>query len=98
MKFSVHPKAKEELIESINYYERCSSGLGVEFAEEIYSTINRIIRFPIAWTEFSKDTRRCLTNRFPFGVVYQIHEDENQIIIIAVMQLNKAPGYWKNRI
>lgn len=95
MKYFFHPKAKEEFLEAINYYEQCSSGLGLEFAKEIYSTINRIMHFPEAGVKFSNDTRRCLANRFPYGVIYQIHESE--IIIIAVMQLNRAPGYWKNR-
>ncbi|EKD90013.1 MAG: hypothetical protein ACD_32C00090G0002, partial [uncultured bacterium] len=44
----------------------------------------------------SKNTRRCILFRFPYGVIYQILKDK--IIIIAIMQLNKKPMYWKNRI
>ena len=33
---------------------------------------------------------------FPYGVIYQIIEDE--VIIIAIMQLNREPDYWKKRI
>ena len=40
-------------------------------------------------------TRRCLTNRFPFGIIYTIIEQD--IIIVAVMHLNKQPDYWKKR-
>jgi len=96
MRYSFHPDAKRELFEAINYYEECKSGLGLEFAKEVYSTIQRIIRFPEAWSKLSKNTRRCLTNRFPYGVIYQRADDE--IIIIAVMQLNKEPDYWKKRL
>lgn len=95
MKYSFHPGAKEELFEAINYFEKCRSELGLEFVKEIFSTIQRIIHFPSAWSKFSENTRRCLTNRFPFGVIYQIIE--NKIIIIAVMQLNRKPNYWKKR-
>ena len=96
MNYSFHPEAKEEFLEEINYFERCRAGLGLEFSKEIFSTIQRIIHFPSAWSQFSKNTRRCLTNRFPFGVIYQIVEEE--IVIIAVMQLNRAPHYWKKRL
>jgi hypothetical protein len=46
MKYSFHPEAKEELFEAINYFEKCRSGLGLEFSREIFSTIQRIIHFP----------------------------------------------------
>jgi plasmid stabilization system protein ParE len=98
MKYFFHPKAKEEFVEAINYYEECSPGLGLEFSKEIHSTIQRIINFPNAWLKFSENTRRCLTKRFPFGVIYQFSEDKNEVIILAIMQLNRTPDYWKNRI
>lgn len=96
MKYSFHPEAKIEFFEAINYFEDCKNGLGVEFSQEVFSTIQRIIHFPLAWSEFSENTRRCLTKRFPYGVIYQIIGKE--IIIIAVMQLNREPDYWKKRI
>ena len=96
MKVSFHPEAKEEFFEPINYYEECQEGLGLEFAREIYSTIQRINHFPEAWSKMSENTRRCLVNRFPYGVIYSITGDE--IIILAVMQLNREPGYWKKRL
>jgi len=96
MKYSFHPEAKEELFKAINYFEKCRSGLGLEFSKEVFSTIQRIIHFPSAWFKFSENTRRCLTTRFPYGVIYQIIEEE--ILIIAVMQLNREPDYWEKRI
>ena len=96
MKYSFHPAAKLELNEAVDYYEECKSGLGIEFAKEVYSTIYRIIQYPQAWFRLSKNTRRCLTNRFPYGVIYQILD--NKIYIIAVMHLNRKPDYWKKRI
>jgi hypothetical protein len=95
MRYSFHPEAQRELVSAIEYYETCRSGLGLDFAEETYSAIQRILRFPRAWTSLSLRTRRCLINRFPFGVIYSIEGDE--IIILAVMQLNRRPGYWRTR-
>ena len=92
MTYSFHPEAEEELDRAVDYYEAYSPGLGMEFADEIYATIQRIIRFPEAWSQFCRGTRRCLARRFPFGVIY--HVDGDAIIVIAVMQLNRRPNHW----
>jgi hypothetical protein len=96
MNYSFHPEAKEEFFKTINYFEECQKGLGLAFSKEVFSTIQRIIHFPSAWSKFSRNTRKCLNNRFPYGVIYQIIGGE--VIIIAVMQVNREPGYWDKRI
>ena len=65
------------------------------FAYEVYKTIRRILEFPDAWQKLDGDIRRSLANRFPFGVIYYQRDDE--IVILAVMQLNRKPNYWKDR-
>jgi plasmid stabilization system protein ParE len=96
MNYKFHPKAEPELNDSIDYYEEYKINLGLEFANEVYRTIQRILDFPNAWQIFYNNIRRCLTNRFPFGIIY--YKKENEIIILAVMQLNRKPNYWTNRI
>lgn len=95
MTFYFHPAAEIEFNNTINYYESSKRNLGVEFASEIYKTIERIMEYPNAWTQLDNDIRRCISNRFPFGVIY--YRDENKIIILAIMQLSREPNYWKNR-
>jgi len=95
MNFSFHPEAENELNEAIDYYNDRQEELGLEFAKEIYLSIENILSFPKAWTTISKNTRRYVLNRFPYGVIYQTKKDE--IIIIAIMQLNKKPRYWRKR-
>ena len=97
MKFSFHPRAKEELYRAIDYYEQCQPGLGIEFAEEVYATILRVIQYPDAWSALSKNSRRCLVNRFPYGVIYQT-KGSRSLRIIALAHLNRRPGYWKERL
>lgn len=70
MNILFHPKAVEELNEAVHYYEQSRTGLGLEFAEEMYATIARIVEYPHAWTALSSNTRRCLANRFPFGIIF----------------------------
>jgi hypothetical protein len=95
MNYSFHPLAEIEFNEAIDYYNECQFDLGKEFNEEVYSAIQTILSFPKAWSPLSKNTRRCLLCRFPYGIIYQILKDE--IVIIALMQLNKNPNYWKSR-
>ena len=96
MRFSFHPDADFEFDSAVEYYEQCQPGLGLEFAEEVYAAIARVIEYPDAWSAMSKNTRRCLTNRFPFGLIYQVKT--NALRIIAVANLHRRPGYWKERI
>lgn len=96
MKFYFHPDAKEEFDGAVEYYEQCQSGLGLQFAEEVYATITRIIQYPNAWSTLSKNSHRCLVSRFPYGVVYQIKS--RTLRIIAIAHLNRRPGYWKERL
>jgi len=72
MRFQFHPAADAEVDRAVEYYERCQSGLGLEFAEEVYAAIGRIIEYPDVWSPMSRNTRRCLTNRFPYGIIYRI--------------------------
>jgi len=96
MKFYFHPEAEAEFYRSVAYYEQCQAGLGLEFAEEVYATISRIIKYPAAWYRLSENSHRCLVNRFPYGVIYQIKS--HTLRIIAVANLNRRPGYWKERL
>jgi hypothetical protein len=45
MKFYFHEYAETEFSRAVDYYEDCQHGLGIEFAEEVYSAINRIMNF-----------------------------------------------------
>jgi hypothetical protein len=96
MKFYFHPDAEAEFDKAVEYYEHIQRGLGFEFANEVYATITRIIHFPDAWSALSKNSRRCLVNRFPYGVIYQIKS--RYLRIIAVAHQNRRPGYWKKRL
>lgn len=95
MRFYFHEHAETEFDRAVEYYEDCRHGLGIEFAQEVYATIGRIIQYPDAWSPVSKNTRRGLVNRFPFGVIYQVKH--NSVRIIAVADLRRRPGYWLDR-
>lgn len=98
MKIRFLQPAERELGEAVEYYEAQEPGLGFELFEEVWVAIERIEQYPEAWQPVSPRTRRCQTNRFPYGVIYQIREKENEILIVAVAHLHRKPSYWQNRI
>jgi hypothetical protein len=89
--FSTVPELCKDL-----YYEKIKPNLGLEFAIEVQKSINQILTHPTAWSELGGEIRRCLVNRFPFGVLYSIFD--NEIFIIAVMNLHRHPNYWNDRL
>jgi plasmid stabilization system protein ParE len=88
--------AQKELEDVIDYYNEQKEGLGNDLAWEAESALKRILLFPRAWSILSADVRRCRLNRFPYGLVYTVRE--NEILVVAVMHLRRKPGYWKDRL
>ena len=95
MRFYFHEDAEAEFDRAVEYYEDSRPGLGLEFSQEIYAAITRVIQFPDAWSLMSRNTRRCLVSRFPFGIIYQVKS--GYVRIIAVADLRRRPNYWRDR-
>jgi hypothetical protein len=85
--------AELELKEAVEFYESARAGLGGEFLAEVEETTRLIESFPLAWMSLSPRTRRCRTHRFPFGLFYQVRE--NEILIVSVMDLRRDPKNWE---
>jgi len=96
MNINILPQAEQEFSEAVDWYNDQCLGLGYEFAAELSNTLERIAQFPDAWPKISRRARRCLTNKFPFGVIYQVRKD--CILIVAVMHMKRDPVFWQKRI
>jgi toxin ParE2 len=84
------------LDDAIKYYNYDVPGLGYAFLTEVLEALSRVGKYPEAWHQYSKRTRRCQTRRFPYGIIYQIQEHE--IIVVAIANLHRKPDYWKDRM
>ena len=96
MKIHFLPPAQAELMDAVSYYNAQSEGLGYEFAIEVKRTLERIVQYPDAWFKISKRSSRCRTNRFPYGLIYQIRNDT--VLVVAVMHMSRNPETWKSRL
>jgi len=97
MRVSFLEIAQIELDDAIDYYNYESPKLGDAFLIEVIKSLERINNFPNAWQICSQNTRRCQTRRFPYGIIYQIR-DEDKILVVAIENLHRKPEYWKKRL
>jgi hypothetical protein len=96
MKFDFHPEALAEFQDAVQRYRLSQEGLGQRFVASVEDAIGRILEAPLRWRILEDDVRRCLTRVFPYAVLYTIEPDF--VLIIAVMQCHREPGYWRKRI
>jgi plasmid stabilization system protein ParE len=91
-----HPEAEGELFEAIEYFAQRDQDLGLDFSREVFDMVDLIVEFPQAWSPITERFRRCLLDRFPYGLAYEIVNDE--IFVVAIMHLSREPDYWQSRI
>lgn len=96
MNHAFHPEAALEFEEAVGFYAGRGRGLGQRFAQEVRTTIQRILATPDQWRVLEQDVRCRLVRVFPYSVLYTI--EPNYILIIAVMHGKRQPGYWKHRL
>ncbi len=85
-----------EFNEAKEFYEIEQTGLGAKFENEIKNGLLRIQQFPQAWPPERKETRRYLTRKFPYKIIYSIQE--NEIVVLAFAHLHRKPNYWVDRL
>ena len=69
MRYIFHEDAEKDFNAAVQYYEECQTGLGLRFSKEVFNSILLICSYPDAWALIDSKTRRCLVNKFPFGIL-----------------------------
>lgn len=95
MRVTFNELATRELNDAAQYYEQEQAGLGASFINEIERCTQEVLSFPQAGTPVLGSIRRRLCQRFPYALLYNATEDE--VRILAVMNLRRRPGYWVGR-
>jgi plasmid stabilization system protein ParE len=97
MKITFLKVAEKELDHAFEYYETIQNNLGFSFISEIEQAQKRITQFPQSYTKIGKYSRRCLVQKFPYGIIYQHLEESNEVLIVAIAHLHQEPYYWVSR-
>ncbi len=87
--------AEAEMVEAAKYYETQCRGLGHRFLDEVENIASSIVALPCAGPVVRGRMRRRLLPHFPFALVYIVEVKE--ILVVAVVDLRRKPGYWLNR-
>lgn len=72
MKYVFHPAALTEYSEAVQYYAQNRTALAQAFIDAVENTIYRIRESPTNWQIIDEDVRRCMTRKFPYGILYTI--------------------------
>jgi plasmid stabilization system protein ParE len=89
MKVEFFFAAAAEPLDAVAYYDEQRNGLGADFDNEVQAALQKNIQHTQAWPKNSNQTRRCRTNRFPYGLIYHVLDDG--ILVLAVMHDHRDP-------
>ena len=70
MTIKFHSEARKEFFEAAEYYEHQIFGLGDGFIDEVEKVLGVIEQQPASGIKITKNERRFLLSRFPYGIIY----------------------------
>lgn len=89
-----HPEAAEEYAQAAEHYGRITPGQGMRFYDQIEGILLDVRRQPPRFRFLDPPIRRHFFTVFPYAVLYV--DQPERVLIIAVMPMNRRPGYWQN--
>lgn len=101
MKWTVvaRPQAKNDVLEAADWYDRQQPGLGDEFIEEVVTVFDELAVNPLQYCRRhpTKNIRWRYPKRFPYRVIYEVGEEEQLVIIAAVIHGARHDRVWRQR-
>ena len=90
------PKAKTDLIEAHDWYQRQQFGLGETFADAVDETISRIQSMPKMYAVVFRNVRRAKVRTFPYLIYYWLLQE--RIEVLALLHGSRDPKRWQERV
>ncbi|WP_414707041.1 type II toxin-antitoxin system RelE/ParE family toxin [Salinisphaera sp.] len=97
MRLIIHPEASADIREEAEYYEGKQPGLGLAFLQEIDSAIESIVSMPEAFPKRRKNIHMFVLSRFPFSVLYRVHNNERGLEVLVVRHHARHQDYGMHR-
>jgi toxin ParE1/3/4 len=94
--FEITDEAEADYRSAIDFYARDSKEVARSLAGEFRAVIALLRERPLIGTPYIEGTRRKVFARFPFSVIYDVHED--RVGVIAVAHHSRDPEYWTDRV
>jgi hypothetical protein len=91
-----HREADAEFIAALQHYTDINPELGGRFYDVMERLIAEACRRPGTFRIIRIPARRHFTREFAYGIIYVERPDD--LWILAVMHLQRDPGYWAHRL
>lgn len=95
MRPAIAEAALVEIEEALAWYAAQSPRAAADFAAALDRAFEQIVLYPRRWLSVSRRHRRCIVDRFPYSVIYQLMADGPTVV--AVAHHHRRPGYWRGR-
>ncbi|MCA1600454.1 MAG: type II toxin-antitoxin system RelE/ParE family toxin [Acidobacteria bacterium] len=94
----VRPEAGDDVVEAAAWYDERRVG-GAEFVEEVLRIFDAIAVNPLltARRDPGKDIRWRYPERFPYRVIYEVLEEEQTVVVAAVLHAVRHDQHWQKR-
>lgn len=92
---SYHPAVEAEVRDATLWYKKIRPELSEKLANEIKSALKKIEENPLQFQRKFKNIRSCYLKNFPYGIHFQVVEDDIQIY--AFFHTSQNPEIWQSR-
>src|SRR3989304_6971680 len=96
MNLEILPLARRDINEAADYYLRQRAGLEDEFLAELSAAVKMIGARPQQFEQVRSGIRRCLLDRFPYGVYYRVLGFD-MVQIVVVKHHSRRAGFGMRR-
>lgn len=97
MKTVIENHAKDDIRESIKWYNNQKKGLGNLFFADANSTIEKLKSNPFLFQIRYFEVHTAVLKKFPYMIHYYIDPNRKAIVIIAVLHTSRNPSVWFTR-
>lgn len=88
----VSSRAHSDILQTFEWYERRTVGLGVDFIRRVDSAIELIQRSPQLFRQRHGPIRMAITSRFPYAIYFIWDEPRRAISIRRILHLSRNPS------
>ena len=87
--------ARQEMDESIAWYEKQQPGLGIQSVADVELALNRVAAAPEQFPQVRGEVRRALLRHFPYTI--QFLAEAHRIVVLAVFHAKRNPKQLEDR-
>ncbi len=87
--------AAEDIESGKRFYESCEAGVGDYFTESILSDLESLVLYAGIHPVYL-GFHRMLSNRFPFGIYYEVEEE--MAYVYAILDLRRDPLWIRSEL